>query len=468
MSHRPRRNLRTRLTVVYAALLTVALLVYAGCVSAFFLHSLREQLDLSLGRDVEAVEGTLMSSPNDQIQLDSEEGEARENGFRQGFLLEVWSSTGSLLYRSELLDSQPLGPAPNVASELRPESPRSIRLPSGMKIRVLSRVHHLADGHPVLVRLAVSEEPLWREFWEMSTALGIVLPIVVIGVIITGYLVAAKALKPIDSMAKRAAEITADHLHERLQIDSPDDELGQLGTEFNTTLARLESSFEQLRRFTADASHELRTPLTAIRSVGEVAFRKPGNEKYYRNIIGSMLEEANRLTRLVDSLLTLSRADAGRVQLHLAETNLVDLAKESASLLEVLAEEKEQMLHVEGDEAITVIADRTILRQALVNLIDNAVKYSPRKGEVHVRVTENERDIYVEVKDSGPGIPPEHRSRIFERFYRIDKARTRVEGGTGLGLSIAQWAVAVHKGDIEVHCDPSPGSTFRIRLPKTV
>lgn len=462
----PRRNLRTRLTFVYATLLAVALLVYAGCVSAFFLHSLREELDLSLDRDLEAVEGTLRNGAREQIELGSEEGEARENGFRQGFLLEVWSAAGDLLYRSEPLDGQPLGPTPSAASELLPESPRSFRLRSGMRVRALSRVHRLANGQPVLVRLAVSEDPLWQEFWEMSMALGIALPIVLIGVIITGYLIAARALKPVDAMAKRAAEITADHLDGRLQIDNPDDELGQLGREFNTTLARLEASFDQLRRFTADASHELRTPLTAIRSVGEVAFRKPGDEKYYLNIIGSMLEETNRLTRLVDSLLMLSRADAGRVQLHLAETNLVDLANESVNLLDVLAEEKAQTLHIEGDETITVIADPTILRQAFVNLIDNAVKYSPIKGEIHIRITESEQHAYVEVQDSGPGIPPEHRSRIFERFYRIDKARTRAEGGTGLGLSIAQWAIGAHKGEIAVHCDYGPGSTFRIRLPK--
>ena len=465
---RHRRNLRTRLTFVYATLLAVALLVYAGCVSAFFLHSLREQLDLSLGRDVEAAEGTLSGGTGAQIELGSEEGEARENELRQGFLLEVWSSAGKLLYRSESLDGQSLGPTPDGASQLQPESPKSFRLSSGMRVRALSRVHHLANGEPVLVRLAVSEEPLWREFWEMSTALGIMLPIVLAGVIITGYLVAARALKPVDAMAKRAAAITADHLDERLQIDNPDDELGQLETEFNTTLARLESSFDQLRRFTADASHELRTPLTAIRSVGEVAFRKPGDEKYYRNIIGSMLEEANRLTRLVDSLLTLSRADAGRVQLHLAETGLVDLAKESVSVLEVLAEEKAQTLHIEGDEAVTVMADRTILRQALMNLLDNAVKYSPVQGEIHVHVTEDKQNAYIEVQDSGPGIPPEHRGRIFERFYRIDKARTRKEGGTGLGLSIAQWAVAAHKGEIDLQSGSGPGSTFRIRLPKVI
>jgi heavy metal sensor kinase len=302
----------------------------------------------------------------------------------------------------------------------------------------------------------------------MVALLGIGLPIIVVLVVITGYLVAAGALRPVDSMAKRAAEITADRLNERLIIDNPDDELGQLGTAFNATLARLENSFDQLRRFTADASHELRTPLTAIRSVGEVSLRRSGDETYYRDVIGSMLEETNRLTRLVDSLLTLSRADAGRIQLHLTEMNLLDLVRESAGLLEVLAEEKNQTLRVEGDASLRVIADRTILRQALVNLIDNAVKYSPAESSILIRVMDNERDGVVEVQDSGPGIPSEHRSRIFERFYRVDKARTRAEGGTGLGLSIAQWAVTAHGGTIELLCEPGFGSIFCIHLPKHV
>jgi signal transduction histidine kinase len=171
---------------------------------------------------------------------------------------------------------------------------------------------------------------------------------------------------------------------------------------------------------------------------------------------------------LVDSLLTISRADAGRVQLHLAETSLLDLARESASLLEVLAEEKEQTMLVEGDKTLSVMADRTILRQALVNLIDNAVKYSPVKGEIRVRVTENGRDAQIEVEDNGPGIPPEHRGRIFERFYRVDKARTRAEGGSGLGLSIAQWAVSVNGGRIDVQGAPDQGAIFRISLPRAI
>jgi len=302
----------------------------------------------------------------------------------------------------------------------------------------------------------------------MVAVLGIGLPIVVILVVITGYLVAARALRPVDSMAKRAAEITADHLHERLTIDNPDDELGQLGTAFNATLARLENSFDQLRRFTTDASHELRTPLTAIRSVGEVSLRKSGDEKYYRDIIGSMLEETNRLTLLVDSLLTMSRADAGHLQRNLTLVDLLELAKESAAIVEVLAEEKGQSLKVEGDSSVIVTADRTILRQALVNLIDNAVKYSPINGSILVRVANDQESAVIAVHDSGPGIPLEHRSRIFERFYRVDKARTRAEGGTGLGLSIAQWAVATHGGTIEVQSEPGLGSIFVIRLPRLI
>jgi heavy metal sensor kinase len=332
----------------------------------------------------------------------------------------------------------------------------------------MDRIHHLPGERVVIVRLAVSEEPLWREFWEMLTVLGIGLPVVVVLVVITGYVVAARALKPVDAMAERAAEITADHLNDRLVIQNPDDELGKLGTAFNATLARLEGSFDQLRRFTADASHELRTPLTAIRSVGEVSLQKQGDSKYYRDIIGSMLEETSRQTKLVDSLLTMSRADSGRVQLHLVETGLLGLVREAASLLEVLAEEKEQKLLVEGDETLSVMADRTILRQALVNLIDNAVKYSPFKGEIRVRITESGRNVQIEVQDNGPGVPPEHRGRIFERFYRVDKARTRAEGGSGLGLSIAQWAVTVNGGRIDVQSAPDQGTIFRIILPRAI
>jgi heavy metal sensor kinase len=466
MSGLLRANLRTRLTVLFASLLAVALLLYAGGVSAFFLLNLRDQLDSSLHRDVETVEGALSADSSGTLQISSREGEADEDDLDRGYFLEVWSADRQLLYRSEQLRGQALGPVPTGDANSDRQSAHSIRLPSGTRLREISRVHHLAGGHAVVVRLAVSERPLWHEFWAMVTVLAIGLPGTVVLVALTGYLVAARALKPVDSMAQRAAQITAEQLNERLQIVNPDDELGKLGAAFNAALARLERSFDQLRRFTADASHELRTPLTAIQSVGEVSLRMPGDVSYYRDTIGSMLEETHRLTQLVDSLLTMARADAGRIQLRRSDVNLFELATETLGLLEVLAEEKQQDIQIDGNRSVTTEADRTILRQALANLIHNAVKYSPASGEIRIHIRETELDAIVEVQDSGPGIPHEHRSRIFERFYRIDKSRTRAGGGAGLGLSIAQWAVGMHGGKIEVECETGPGSIFRVYLPK--
>jgi signal transduction histidine kinase len=178
-----------------------------------------------------------------------------------------------------------------------------------------------------------------------------------------------------------------------------------------------------------------------------------------------MLEEADRMTRLVDSLLTMSRADAGRIPLQLSDCRLIELAREAAALLEVLAEEKNQTISVQGDAEIQVHADRLILRQALINLIDNAVKYSPKGGHIHVRVEPVSGQALIEVQDSGPGIPPEHADKVFQRFYRVDRARSRSEGGAGLGLSIVKWAVEAHGGSVQLRQDSGSGCLFAIWLP---
>lgn len=450
-----------RLTLLYVSLLGVVSLVYAATTSALFLHNLREQLDLSLDRDIETVEGSVTLTADGHVRLDSRDGEVNEVEAPPSYWLEVWSG-GALIYRGPQVHAQALGPAPGPGE--RTQNYRSSRLADGTRVRIVSRVHRLENG-PLVVRLAVSEESLWHEFWQMASILAIGLPIAVVITGVTGFAVARRALRPLGSMARRAERISAERLNERLAIENPDDELGHLGRVFNATLARLERSFEQLRRFTADASHELRTPLTAIRSVGEVALQKSGDAADLRDAIGSMLEEANRLTHLVDSLLTMSRADAGRIALQQGEVPVLDLAKESAALLEVLAEEKDQTVRVEGDASVSVRGDRLILRQALVNLIDNAVKYSPRDGNISVRVSAADGEARVEVQDSGSGIAPEHRSKVFERFYRADKSRSREAGGTGLGLSIAEWAVGAHGGRVELNCEPGPGCTFTIRLP---
>jgi heavy metal sensor kinase len=266
-------------------------------------------------------------------------------------------------------------------------------------------------------------------------------------------------------MTERARTINAERLQDRLPVDNPQDELGRLATVFNDTLSRLESSFERMRRFTSDASHELRTPLTAIRSVGEVGLRGRRDEGAYREIIGSMLEEADRLALLVDRLLTLSRADARRGKLSSDVVDLAILAEEVAEQLDVLADEKHQSLNLEIKSHPTWIGDRLVLRQALLNLVDNAIKYSPEGAEITVRLDQQSNDAVLEVSDTGPGIPEELQSRIFDRFYRVDESRSRNNGGTGLGLSIAKWAVEANGGQLTMESRHGHGCTFRITLP---
>jgi heavy metal sensor kinase len=272
-------------------------------------------------------------------------------------------------------------------------------------------------------------------------------------------------LAPIGAMAAKAGEITAEHLSERLPVEDPHDEFGRLATVCNQTFARLEDSFERLRRFTADASHELRTPLTALRSVGEVGLQENNDAAACREVIASMLEETDRLTKLVDSLLTLSRADAGSVPIIREQTDLSALAIDVADCIQVLAEEKEQSLVVDAAEPVFAEIDPTTLRQALLNLVDNAVKYTPQQGHISVVVRKTPAEAIIEVIDDGCGIPKEHQARIFDRFYRIDKGRSRDMGGSGLGLAITSWAVEVNGGCIELESEEGHGSRFRIVLP---
>src|ERR1700674_1876958 len=336
-----RTTLRTRLTLLYVSLVCVVLVSYAAATSIFLWQGLLREMDLSLDRDLETVENLVAIMPDGSIAVNTGDQE-------DVLLLEIWSASGALIYQSGELKGQLLG-APVKKDDPSHPANRSFRLANKMWVRVMTRPHKLGN-QSVAVRLGVSENALREEFGQMVAALALGLPIALLLAGVTGYIVALRALRPLDSMARRAKQISAEHLNERLVLENPDDELGHLGTAFNETLARLEHSFDQLRQFTADASHELRTPLTAMRSVGEVALQNGGDTRYHHDVIGSMLEEVNRLTHLVDSLLVLARADSGKLPLQRSEVWLLELATESAVLLEVLAEEKKQHLKVEGDE----------------------------------------------------------------------------------------------------------------------
>ncbi len=457
------RHVRTRLALWYLVLLGGILAMFIAGASGVLLLNLRRELDHDLVDNVENIEQVLSFGPEGKLNLP--QADAHPDPDRpQKLYVEIRELNGAILYRNEKLGGAYLGSMPVTGEGKDGYSPRSSVLPDGTRIRLASRVHSVGS-HPVLIRIATSEEPLWHDFRESVWALLGAFPMVLAVAGFVAFGLAKRFLAPLGAMAVRAEEITAERLNERLPVENPDDELGHLARVFNETLARLEGSFERLKRFNADVSHELRTPLTTIRSVGEVGLQRGGDTHHYREIIGSMLEEVNRLTSLVENMLTISRADAGHIHLERAPVRLMDLAREAASLLEVLAEEKGERLAVKGDDATVVSGDRLILRHAVMNLIDNAIKYSPSGGTVSVGVERKGDRCVLEVTDRGPGIPPDDREKIFDRFYRVDRARSRDAGGSGLGLSIARWAVEAHGGSIELLSEIDKGSTFRISLP---
>jgi heavy metal sensor kinase len=443
-----------------------ALLILAwGGTCALLFRQLRSQLDHFAIQEIETVEGLFFFTPSGQLRLREDYHNHPESKDVIERFLEARSPQGAVLFRNDRLGNRALGGVAFEGEGVGGYSERSARLSDGTRVRLVSRVHSL-DGHPLLIRLAHSEEPLFSRLKDLLLASLVVLPLVLIVAWVAGYGLARRALSPIEQMARRAREITPEKLHARLPNDDSDDELGQLARVFNETLARLEQAFEQLRRFTSDASHELRTPLAMIRSVGEVGLQKDGSREQYRDIIGSMLEEVNRLTSLIDNLLTISRADSGHIQLHRTVVPVMGLAREAAGLFEILMEEKSLQLVLEGDEHAQIAGDCLFLRQALVNILHNAVKYSPIGETISVRVRNGGANpVTVEIQDHGPGIPLEDQAKVFDRFYRVDKARWRESGGAGLGLSIAKWAVEAHDGSIGLESAPNQGCTFRISLP---
>src|SRR5215471_7271896 len=339
------RSLRVRLTLWYAGALAIVLGLYAAGVFVFLRHSLSSALDGQLRDDFELAEQMLDRDREGirwRVDPEHEEGDAAESGR----WVEVWRPDGRRLYPRSGSELDTLGPARSVPSK-SDAHPWSADVPGVGRVRVFSACYDIG-GLPLVLRVARTEEPLRRELGELLMVLGLGVPLALGLTAVGGYWLARRALAPVGHMADRARTITADRLEDRLPGDDAEGELGQLATVFNETLARLERSFTELRRFTADASHELRTPLTAIRSVGEVGLRTRRDEAAYREIIGSMLELTDRLDQLVDSLLLLCRADGGPPTLRLAPVDLGRLAQEAAAKLEVLAEEKHQILTTEA------------------------------------------------------------------------------------------------------------------------
>lgn len=446
-----RHSVRLRLVLWSAAVLALALVGFSAGVFTFVRTSLLRRTDAELGLIFDTAARDLLREPEEVGEFESPGGTVvicgRDAAGRE-YASKGWTEAG-------------LGAlVPPEAPSKRVVMAKSSR---GGHVRVMSGTRS-EGGSTVSLAVAQNVDGVYRSLETLAVTLLLATPLVLVLASLGGWFLAGRLLAPVGAMATRAARITADDLAQRLPVGNPGDEFGRLATVFNDTLARLEASFAQLRRFASDASHELRTPLSAMRSVGEAALGADGATR--REAVASMLEEVDRLARLVDQLLMLTRADSGQIAVAMEDTDLGALAREVGELLRVLADEKGQELLVEAGVGVNVRADRATLRLAVINLLDNAIKYTPDGGRITLRAASTAPNgAVLEVADSGPGIAPGDRERVFERFYRVDADRSRETGGAGLGLSIARWAVEANGGRLTVACGPDQGSTFRIFLP---
>ena len=444
-------SVRTRLTLWHAAIMALVLAVFALGIYGYVREHLFAQIDARLNESITYISNTARTDVNELGEI---ERHTRVLAFR--VLDGDWPLYTSAGWVVDDLDS----------AVKPPGAGRWIfAAPRGGIYHLKESILALGDRQ-LRITTAEQSEPIHRSLHWLGVTLAGGLPVAFLVSLLGGYFLAGRALAPVQHLTARARAIRADNLSERLAVTHAHDELGQLTTVLNDAFARLEESFARLKRFTQDAAHELRTPLAVLRSVGEVGLQEQRDPQAYRDIIGSMLEEVDRLGRLVDGLLTLARAESGRFSVHLKTESLRVLCHDVVECLRVLADEKGQYLTFESTNDLHAVIDRDTLRLALINLIANAIRFTPNGGAIHVRLQRRaDNQSTIEVEDNGPGIAREHHARLFERFYRIDASRAQHTGGSGLGLAIARWAVEANGGTIDFESEPGRGSCFRIVLP---
>jgi heavy metal sensor kinase len=316
-----------------------------------------------------------------------------------------------------------------------------------------------------IVQVATSLEQVEEALNTLLLILWITVPSALVVASLGGLFLANKALRPVDEITKTARMITSKSLGQRIKLRKTRDEIGRLAETFNDMISRLDRSFKQIRQFSADASHELKTPLTILKGEIEVGLRKRRRLEEYRKILNSNLEEVNHMTQIVQDLLFLSKADMGEVHLQTHRTNLTQLVSEICAQAKTIALSKGITIHTSNDSDVAVIGDRLRLRQLLLNLADNAIKYTSEGGEMMISLERDDGRVRLRVTDNGMGIAPEDQPHIFDRFFRVDKARSREAGGSGLGLSICKWIVEAHGGEISVESELGKGSVFTVTLP---
>jgi heavy metal sensor kinase len=465
------RSLKFRLVAWYAGVLTVVFVLLGGLTLLFLRHYLEANLLDAQMRRARQIADTLVARV-------SRDGEAALRGQVETLyspeandrFIRITRADGGLVYvsgrppdaRFDPLQVPPLATAD--ATQRSSTSTRNVPLPGGALL-VASRGASGVDGTKYRVEVGTPAAPAEATLGHVLTLLAVGLPVAVCVAVAGGFVLVRRSLEPVQRMARKAEEITLHNLSERLPAGHSGDEIEELSVSLNHMISRLQDAVDGSKQFIADASHELRTPLTVMRGELESLAQSPDLAHEMRETLGSVLEEVERLGEIVESLFALSRLDAGEAQAPWLRFDLAELAATTAEQMSLLAEDKHVAVECVSTPGVIVEGDRARLKQVIVNLLDNAIKYTPSGGRVRLSVRREGADAVLDVSDDGVGIPAEALPHVFKRFYRVDDSRSRHQGGAGLGLAIVKSICAAHGAEVEVASTPGKGSTFRIRQP---
>ncbi len=458
-------SIGVRLAVWYLAIFAIAQVVFGMGMWLLLRYHLYDMADDDLENQVEDLTHFINAQPADaslaNLQAAVNDFYSREHA---GDYLQIYAGDGQWVFRSPFMkDHEVRAPEPGLLKRGFHKDQFYKGLPLRFATEPLS-VH----GHRYVVQTAINVDDVADTLSSFRGYLFMIAPLLFLTAAAGGYWVSRKALAPVDAIVKSAREISGTNLQRRLETLQTGDELQRLSDTLNEMLERIEQSFRRVTQFTADASHELRTPISLVRTEAEVALRKSRGEAEYREALRHILAEAERTTTLVEELLALARTDSGREVLtfHAIDLNsmlqgIADRWKQSAVIRKI------RFYTSFENESSFVLGDETALHRLVNILLENAFKFTGADGTVELCLAREGDHAIVAVRDTGIGIPKDEQKKVFERFYRVDKARSRESSGAGLGLSIAEWIVQQHQGTIGVESQPGTGATFRITLPLT-
>ena len=452
-------SIGARLTAWYSLMLALSLGLFGAFAYFAMSHSVRATVDSELKHRLQAVSDIIKDdAPQGAAALQDEFGELLDSE-GAGALLRVSYQGGSMIYSSA-----------GIRDGIQPRHPQRVSRPfsariNGVRFRLFRETVKIGNADYDL-EVAASTQQFDRSLERFRELLYALAPLFLLLAAIGGHLLSRRALAPVDQLTHAARSIGAQDLSQRLLVPHTGDELERLAGTLNEMLGRLEAAFQRVTQFTADASHELRTPVSVMRTNAEITLRKPRSEAEYREALSRILDESEKVSRMIEQLLLLARADSASGLLPMTRNNLAIAFESACREARILAEAK----HLGFSESLPesplwVQGDPGSLERLFMILLDNAVKYTASGGKIEVRLGSDDGFAIAEIRDTGTGIAPEDTSRVFDRFYRADRSRSRESGGTGLGLAIGKWIAEAHRGEIRVESALGKGSTFQVRIP---